>query len=141
MPNPDNDNIPQPYEELWKEIDIPAGPDLFSSAQSTRNCAWILQSIDENPTKTFLGRAGGAYLALQSGPEGFGAKREELDSDRGRQWGGWMVKYSIGNCVGLPSIAAAGLYIFEKENTWEAGKEVEIMGRKYVVRAYASLVR
>jgi hypothetical protein len=122
MPCPEKGGAVTEYEEVWRNLKPRAGV----------RWAWILQSADG---KTFLGRIGGGYMALHEG-EGkpFGARREEWDVGKG-----WSVKYNIGEVDGVPSLAAVGREVFEGEETWRTGYNVEVLGQKYVVKAWEDL--
>lgn len=135
MPRPDKPGAPvTKYEEVWRYHPVRDIP------ESRR--AWILESIDEElkGSKTFLGRIGGTYLALQQEqdhPEVKGgpvsARREELS---GTQWDEKYVLGPSGN--GLPSMRIG---IDGKiQDSWRfPGQKVCVGGRQYIVRAFENL--
>lgn len=122
MPCPEKGGAITEYEEVWRNLKPRDGV----------KWAWILQSGD---VKTFLGRVGGGYMALRQGEgKAFGARREEWEVD-----GKWSAKYEIGAVDGLPSLAAAGKEMFDGEERWSVGDNVEVLGDQYVVRAWEEL--
>ena len=122
MPCPEKGGAVTDYEEVWRGL----------SPKKGSKHAWILQSVD---SKTFLGRIGGAYMALHEGQKGgFGARREEWDVNQG-----WDVKYEIGEVEGVPSLAAHGKVVFDGEESWKIGHTVAISSDKYVVRAWEDI--
>ncbi|TIA27844.1 hypothetical protein D6C79_10487 [Aureobasidium pullulans] len=67
MPNPDNNDEIQAYEEVWGGIDVP----------SSDEPAWILRSKDDNGI-TFVGKVGEYFQVLRKRGEGpFDALREQ----------------------------------------------------------------
>lgn len=122
MPCPDRGGAVTKYEEVWRKLNPREGV----------KHAWILQSMDD---KTFLGRIGGGYMALRA-REGrsFGARREEWDVNDG-----WSVKYKIGDVEGVPSLAAVEKQMFEGEEGWRTGHNVEVLGEQYMVRAWEDI--
>jgi hypothetical protein len=110
-----------PYEEIWRELE-----DDHSSE------AWILESTDET-RKTFYGRAGRYFLAmqrhLQPGTEDYeySAIREDLQDSR------WQRRYAVGDISAiLPANAISAV------EDWQVGKEVRLgNGERYILRALA----
>ena len=123
MPCAEKGGVVTPYEEVWRKIPPPPGSDL----------SWILQSVGDE--KTFIGRIGGGFIALRQGETGFGARSESWDGERGN----WVEKYAIGKLKGCPSIVGAGAGVMEGEEDWTIGKTVEVLGEKYVVKAFEKL--
>ncbi|KAG0646856.1 hypothetical protein D0Z07_6491 [Hyphodiscus hymeniophilus] len=122
MPCPERGGAATKYEEVWRNLNPREGVEH----------AWILQSVDGN---IFLGRIGGGYMALREGKrEGFGARREEWDIANG-----WNVKYEIGSVNGVPSFAAHGKIMFDKEESWKVGNIITISGNEYIVRAWEDM--
>lgn len=117
MPNPDNDNKPTSYEELWRELSIPF-PEKFPGG-------WILRSED---SKTFIGRVGGEFLALSESRQCFNARRECWNDETQS----WTVKYLIGETASddLPSLIGSDGSL---GNEWKTGDEVKLFGKTWVV--------
>ncbi|THY01655.1 hypothetical protein D6D01_10346 [Aureobasidium pullulans] len=116
MPNPDNNDEIQAYEEVWGGIDVP----------SSDEPAWILRSKDENGI-TFVGKVGEYYQVLRKRGEGqFDALREQKEGDK------WVEKYAVGEK--LPSIKELGEGTFDTKS-WKQDTDVEVAGVKYTVYA------
>lgn len=117
---PEKGNAMTDYEEVWRELPVPSGPQV----------AWILQSMDPKVT-TFLGRVARYFLAFQQS-EGrpFSARREDLNPDENK----WVVKYSIGDAT-MPSIQWCQELSNGAERDWSVGNVVVIAGEQYRVLA------
>ncbi|THZ76135.1 hypothetical protein D6C84_08898 [Aureobasidium pullulans] len=116
MPNPDNNDEVQAYEEVWGGIDVP----------SSDEPAWILRSKDDNGI-TFVGKVGEHYQVLRKRGEGqFDASREQ------KEGGQWVEKYAVGEK--LPSIKELGEGAFNTKS-WKQDTDVEVAGVKYTVYA------
>ena len=113
-----------PYEEVWRELSPLPGP----------SWGWILQSLGDEG-KIFLARIGGGFLALCEGREGFGARREEWDS---QGEGEWVEMCALGNMSALPSMRQLGEMVNGEEG-WRMGDVVTVEGREFVVRAHEML--
>jgi Protein HRI1 len=113
MPCAEKGNRVTDYEEVWRKLSPPPGT----------GHGWILQSL---AGMTFLGRIGGAYMAL-SEEEGrrFGARSEEWDVENG-----WRVKYAIGDVEEVPSFANIGSKLLDGEAAWRIGETVVVLGKK-----------
>jgi len=121
MPCPHRNNAMTDYEEVWRPLPFPAGPQR----------AWVIQSVDDGG-KTLAGQVGGLFLAVQERADGgFSARREEWTEEGWK--GSWTVKYLIGQGT-TPSIAATGLKDLGG-GQWKLGEEVELLGRRYRVLA------
>jgi hypothetical protein len=108
-----------PYEEIWRELD-----------DDLSNEAWILEGTDETQ-KTFYGRVGGYFLALQRHTQPntevyqYSAVREDLQDSE------WHRKYAVGD---VSAILTAGA--ISGVAGWHVGKEVQLgNGERYLVRA------
>jgi hypothetical protein len=116
MPNPDNNDEIQAYEEVWGNLDI---------APSDQP-AWILTSKDENGI-TFVGKVGSWFQVLRkSGNGGFAVLREEKVD------GKWVQRYKVGGK--LPSMRELGEEVFSPED-WELDTDVQVGGVTYTVYA------
>jgi hypothetical protein len=116
MPNPDNNDEIQAYEEVWGNLDI---------APSDQP-AWILRSKDENGI-TFVGKVGSWFQVLRkSGNGGFAVLREEKVD------GKWVQRYKVGGK--LPSMRELGEEVFSPED-WELDTDVQVGGVTYTVYA------
>ncbi|THW24970.1 hypothetical protein D6D25_06699 [Aureobasidium pullulans] len=116
MPNPDNNDEIQAYEEVWGGIDVP----------SSDEPAWILRSKDDNGI-TFVGKVGEYFQVLRKRGEGpFDALREQKEGDK------WVEKYAVGEK--LPSIKELGEGVFDTKS-WRQDTDVEVAGVKYTVYA------
>lgn len=114
MPNPDNGDKVQEYEEVWGAIDVPSS-DVLS---------WIIRAKDGNGV-TYIGRIGDYYQALRKANDGsFSALREQKEA------GKWEKKHAVGEA--LPSIAAMGERAFDTK-TWTQGSDVDVARRTYSV--------
>ena len=120
MPCPEKNDVVTVFEEVWRKVALLPGPKR----------AWIVQSVDG---KTFIGRIGGAYIALSEKGGEFVARREEWDEQEG-----WRINYAIGNVEGLPSPASIGDQ-FNGESSWKIGEKVVIVGSDYIVRGFEDL--
>lgn len=122
MPYPERNNEVTEYEEVWRKLTPTPGSKY----------AWILESVDR---KTFLGRVGGAFLALHEGQDNsFGARSEEwTESD------GWKVKYAIGAVSGVFSPSAGQQSDFQAEVGWKVHEKVIVGGGEFIVRGLQSL--
>jgi hypothetical protein len=109
------------YEEVWRTLKPVPGPKR----------AWILQSVDG---KTFLGRIGGGFMALSERAGGFSARSEQWSDDDG-----WRIKYAIGELKGVPSFASIDRRQITGEADWKTGGKAEVLGVKYIVRAFEEL--
>jgi hypothetical protein len=125
MPCPERGMAVTEYEEVWRQIPPIPGPKR----------AWILESTGDG-RKTFLGRIGGGYVALD-GKKGdsFGARSEVWDEKELR----WKVKHAIGDVDDIPSLADLGTEGFDGETEWQMGITVVVMRREYLVRAFEIL--
>ena len=116
MPNPDNNDEIQEYEEVWGNLDI----------ASSDQPAWILRSKDENGI-TFVGKVGNWFQVLRkSGDRGFAVLREEKVD------GKWVQRYKVGGT--LPSMREEGEEVFSSES-WKQDSDVQIGGATYTVYA------
>lgn len=122
MPNPAKGGQVMEYEEFWRGV---------PTKGSSWPIAWILESQGDDK-KTFLGRIGNYYVALNQPKEGaFGAVREDFED------GKWTTKYAV-SATGLPSLKAAN-GCFDGEDTWKAGETITISGEQYKVLAHEKL--
>lgn len=116
MPNPDNNDRIQDYEEVWGNLDI------ASSGQA----AWILRSKDENGI-TFVGKVGDWFQVLRKSENGeFAVLREEKVD------GSWLQRYAVGEK--LPSMRELGEEVFNSES-WKQDTNVQVGGVTYTVYA------
>jgi len=116
MPNPDNNDKIQDYEEVWGNLDI------VSSDQP----AWILRSKDENGI-TFVGKVGNWFQVLRKSEGGeFAVLREEKVD------GSWVQRYQVGEK--LPSMAELGEEVFNPEG-WKQDTDVKVGDVTYTVYA------
>lgn len=116
MPNPDNNDIVQEYEEVWGNLDI---------APSHRP-AWILRSKDVNGI-TYVGKVGDWFQVLRKSEErGFAVLREEKVEAE------WVQRYQVGE--GLPSMHELGEEVFSSES-WKQDADVQVGGVTYTVYA------
>lgn len=137
------------FEELWRDIEPPAGPESASglppaAKQRSLPQAWILESLHDGDcdsaeievTKTFLGRIQGTFLALRQEQT---TKRITHDdgsmtivrsggevSARRDEWvseqSRWLAKYVIGaQGQQLPSPAEqdGGVFVGEASGAWQ----------------------
>lgn len=123
MPCPEKGGVVTPYEEVWRKIRPSPGSDL----------SWILQSVEDQ--KTFLGRVGGGFIVLRQRDAGFGARSEQWNDDEGK----WVQKYAIGELDDCPSMVDGERRTLEGEGGWKIGDTVDILGKKYEVKAYERL--
>ena len=115
MPNPDNDNKMQEYEEVWG--DLPISP--------SDQPAWVLRKKDGKGI-TYLGRVSSHYQALRKSADGtFSALREEIESAK------WVSRYEIDSKT-LPSFRQMGESAFDARS-WSVGTEISLDGEKYTV--------
>lgn len=121
---PEQGGVVMPYEEVWREIDPPPGPDLIANGIAN---SWILQSTDG---MSFIGKTGGLFIALKQNSNTFAARREEWVAGEGR----WVTKYIIGEDAAgtLPSLNGEQ---FQVNEAWEAGISVTAFGERWNVRA------
>lgn len=153
MRRPDMPGTPlTDYEEVWRYL-----PAISDKRSSDPLVAWILESDDGGQpvgqrqiSKTFLGRIGDRYLALQQeqihtrGQTADGVHQTKIHggevSARSEMWSGerWEKICTLGsNACQLPSISKG----FESVNqqSWpEVGKKVTLSARQYIVRAFES---
>ncbi|KAI5208142.1 hypothetical protein E4T39_01485 [Aureobasidium subglaciale] len=115
MPNPDNNDEVQEYEEVWGNLDIPASEEP----------AWILRSKDENGI-IFLGKVGDWFQVLRKREGGFDVLREE------KVEGKWLQRYQVGQK--LPSIRELGEETFDPKD-WKQDADVKVGGVTYKVYA------
>ncbi|KAI4766416.1 hypothetical protein E4T52_00865 [Aureobasidium sp. EXF-3400] len=116
MPNPDNNDEIQGYEEVWGNLDIPASDQP----------AWILRSKDENGI-TFVGKVGDWFQVLRKKDNGeFAVLREEKVD------GSWVQRYAVGEK--LPSLRESGEEVFSSKS-WKQDTDVQVGGVTYTVYA------
>ncbi|KAI4746209.1 hypothetical protein E4T50_03409 [Aureobasidium sp. EXF-12298] len=116
MPNPDNNDEIQGYEEVWGNLDIPASDQP----------AWILRSKDENGI-TFVGKVGDWFQVLRKKDDGeFAVLREEKVD------GSWVQRYAVGEK--LPSLRESGEEVFSSKS-WKQDTDVQVGGVTYTVYA------
>ncbi|KAI4716705.1 hypothetical protein E4T48_07092 [Aureobasidium sp. EXF-10727] len=116
MPNPDNNDEIQAYEEVWGSLDV----------ASSDEPSWILRSKDGNGI-TFVGKVGDWYQVLRKEQDGqFSVLREE------RVEGQWVQRYAVGQR--LPSMRELGEEVFNPRN-WEQDTDVKVDGVTYTVYA------
>jgi hypothetical protein len=116
MPNPDNNDEIQAYEEVWGNLDI----------TSSDQPAWILRSKDENGI-TFVGKVGDWFQVLRKSGNGeFAVLREE------KVEGKWVQRYKVGEK--LPSMRELGEEVFSSEG-WKQDTDVQVGGVTYTVYA------
>lgn len=147
MSRPDVPGTPlTDYEEVWRYL-----PPASDGQASGPLVAWVLESDDGDELvgqrrviKTFLGRIGDRYLALQqdqmhtTGTDWRVKISGGEVSARSEVWcgGHWEHKYALGvNQDLLPSISKDfdGL----DQASWEkVGQRVRVGGRRYIVRAF-----
>lgn len=151
MARPDVPGAPTTdYEEVWRYLPATSG-----AQRSGPPVAWIIESDDgEQPigrrqvTKTFLGRIGDRYLALQQeqthvrSQSGNGDWQTKIYGGEvsacSEVWCGdrWEQKYALGSSrYQLPSMSRD--FDAEKQATWrEVGGKVFVGTRRYIVRAF-----
>lgn len=119
MPNPNNNNKVQAFEEVWGSLPTPA----------SEQPAWVLRRKgDGEEGITYVGRIGEYYQILNKDGKGvFHALREEKVD------GKWEKKYEIGG-KSLLSIGQVGEEAFDAR-TWAVGEEVKVDGVAYSVLA------
>ena len=116
MPNPDNNDEVQEYEEVWENLDI----------ASSNQPAWILRSKDGNGV-TYVGKVGDWFQVLRKGTDGeFAVLREE------KVEGDWVQRYQVGEK--LPSMRELGEEVFISEG-WKQDTDVKVGGVTYTVYA------
>lgn len=116
MPNPDNNDEVQAYEEIWGNLDIP----------SSDQPAWILRSKDETGI-TFVGKVGDWFQVLRkSGTGEFAVLREE------KVGGKWVQRYAVGQK--LISMREMGEEVFNPQS-WKQDTDVQVGGVTYTVYA------
>jgi len=116
MPNPDNNDKIQDYEEVWGNLDIAL----------SEQPAWILRSKDGNGI-TFVGKVGSWFQVLRKSEGGeFAVLREEKVD------GSWVQRYQVGEK--LPSMAELGQEGFSAEG-WKQDTDVKVGGVTYTVYA------
>lgn len=126
------------YEEVWRTLVPPV------AVEGEGHCvSWVLEgrkkSVGDELTRTFLGRAGGVYLALRQvqtveGEDGC-VRRGGKVSARREEWGissGWRDMYVFElDGESLPSMRNVGV---EDQREWKQGQTVVVCGEEYVVR-------
>lgn len=123
MPNPDNNNETQAFEEVWGPLPV------LPSDQS----AWILRGKSRDNGITYLGRVGDRYQALKKSPGGsFSVLREEIVG------GMWKMQYAIDSSA-LPSILKLGEGAFDARS-WSVGVDVSLNGHEYSVLAIEQIL-
>lgn len=116
MPNPDNNDEVQAYEEVWGSIEVP----------SSDQPAWILRSKNGNGI-TYIGKVGDWFQVLRKGENGtFSVLREE------KVEGKWVKRYAVGK--ELPSMAGQGEEAFSPKS-WQQDADVQVGGVTYTVYA------
>ncbi|KAG9626276.1 hypothetical protein KCU64_g18841, partial [Aureobasidium melanogenum] len=116
MPNPDNNDEIQAYEEVWGSIEV----------TSSDQPAWILRSKDGNGI-TYVGKVGDWFQVLRKREDGtFSVLRDERVS------GKWIKRCAVGE--ELPSIAGSGEEAFSPEG-WQQDTDVQVGGVTYTVYA------
>ncbi|KAI4846936.1 hypothetical protein E4T44_04788 [Aureobasidium sp. EXF-8845] len=116
MPNPDNNDEVQVYEEVWGNLDVP----------SSDQPAWILRSKDGNGI-TFVGKVGDWFQVLRKRESGeFAVLREENTE------GAWVQRYAVGEK--LPSMRDSGEEVFNPQS-WKQDTDVQVGGVTYTVYA------
>ncbi|KAG9244125.1 hypothetical protein BJ878DRAFT_480463 [Calycina marina] len=113
------------YEEIWRVVKPSISPG--------QPLAWILQSSEDG--KVFIGRIGGTYMAMVQTERGFGARREEWESESKK----WKGKYAMGEVEGCASLVGGDGSELDGEEGWSVGCKVELKGTEYVVRAWEKL--
>ncbi|KAJ5666158.1 uncharacterized protein N7477_008606 [Penicillium maclennaniae] len=134
------------YEEVWRYL--PTGQ---SEEGLGHNIAWILESDEDELregqgkiTKTFLGRIGSRYLALQQvqthsrvhGSWNVNIMGGDLNA-RSEEWIGdrWKEKHVLINgCNELPSMGKD--FDMHNQASWHVGRRVTFRGCQYTVRAF-----
>ncbi|KAI4843678.1 hypothetical protein E4T44_06612 [Aureobasidium sp. EXF-8845] len=116
MPNPDNNDEVQAYEEVWGNLGVP----------SSDQPAWILRSKDENGI-TFVGKVGDWFQVLRKRESGEFAVLREEKVDRE-----WMQRYAVGEK--LPSMKELGAEVFNPQD-WKQDTDVQVGGVTYTVYA------
>lgn len=122
------------YEEVWRSLVPPVG------AEGEGHCvSWVLEGRknggEGEVVRTFLGRAGGVYIALRQVQTIQGDVKQGGEvSARREEWGvssGWRDKYIFGlDCGSLPLMTDVG----EDQREWKQGQMVVVCGEEYVVR-------
>ena len=126
------------YEEVWRTLVPPV------AVEGEGHCvSWVLEgrkkSVGDEMTMTFLGRAGGVYLALRQvqtveGEDGW-VRRGGKVSARREEWGissGWRDMYVFElDGESLPSMRNVGV---KDQREWKQGQTVVVCGEEYVVR-------
>ncbi|KAG9560728.1 hypothetical protein KCU71_g9161, partial [Aureobasidium melanogenum] len=116
MPNPDNNDEVQAYEEVWGSLEV----------KPSDQPAWILRGKDGNGI-TYAGKVGDWFQVLRKREDGtFSVLREERVS------GKWVKRYAVGE--ELPSIATSGEEAFSPEG-WQQDLDVQVGGVTYTVYA------
>ncbi|CAD0112329.1 unnamed protein product [Aureobasidium uvarum] len=116
MPNPDNNDEIQAYEEVWGNLDI----------GSSDEPAWILRSKDGKGV-TFVAKVGDWFQVLSKKQDGqFSVLREE------KVKGEWVQRYAVGEK--LPSIRELGEEVFSPKG-WRQDTDVKVDGVTYAVYA------
>lgn len=116
MPNPDNNDEVQAYEEVWGSIEVP----------SSDQPAWVLRSKDGNGI-TYIGKVGDWFQVLRKRDDGtFSVLREE------KVEGKWIKRYAVGE--ELPSMTGQGEVAFSPES-WQQDTDVRVEGVTYTVYA------
>jgi hypothetical protein len=116
MPNPDNNDEVQAYEEVWGNLDVP----------SSDQPAWILRSKDGNGI-TFVGKVGDWFQVLRKSGNGEFAVLREEKVDRE-----WVQRYTVGEK--LPSMRELGEEVFDPQS-WKQDTDVQVEGVMYTVYA------
>ncbi|KAG9945990.1 hypothetical protein KCU85_g6902, partial [Aureobasidium melanogenum] len=116
MPNPDNNDEVQAYEEVWGSIEV----------EASDQPAWILRSKDESGI-TYVGKVGDWFQVLRKKEDGiFSVLREQ------RVEGRWVKRYAVGE--ELPSMVDLGEGTFSPAG-WQQDKDVQVGGVTYTVYA------
>lgn len=165
MPRPNLPGNPvTEYEEVWRELSPLKGPEFLSDHD--KQLAWILESVEEQEgnevgenhlVKTFLGKIGGTYVALQQGQAhrletghdgkskvtksggSVVARREEWSEGESGGSGKWIVKYVAGyenDALPALSMQLDGKFEWEGKGSWKEGDVVLVHGQKYIIRAF-----
>jgi hypothetical protein len=116
MACPEKDNRITDYEEVWRDVEPTKCPGV-------EPVAWVVQHYFK---KAFLARIGGGMIGVCHTPNGFGARREEWDTEKGY----WKVVYEIGEHHELPSFSGLklGAGVAKDEEEWKVGEHREAWG-------------
>jgi hypothetical protein len=152
MPCPERGMRVTGFEDTWEKDNFLPAPEPIE------NIAWILQSQDFKE-RTFIGKVGGCYLALQKNEEGekFGVRFGTWNTSSEE----WRVEFAHGNVRNTPfdsQTAYTGARkrtregnvrnptsqpprhtgAWKKEETWAKWQLVEGAGTNYYVKAHES---